>query len=198
MIARLPGLADVTSDLQIKNPRVNIAIDRDRAAALQLELRRRSQSALYDAFGPQLASTIYAPTNQYQVLLEMLPQVPAASPTTCRMIYFKSDTGQLVPLDAVAKLKADAGPQSIHALRPVAVGDHLVQSEARAFRWARRSTRSRRRPRTNLPATITGALPGHGQGVPGFHAEPGHPADRRDRWWSTSCWACCTKATCIR
>ena len=65
MIAALPGVQDVTSDLQIKTPRVNIVLDRDRAAALQLNWNSIS-STLYDAFGPQLASTIYAPTNQYR------------------------------------------------------------------------------------------------------------------------------------
>ena len=62
IIARIPGLQEVSSDLQIKNPRVNIILDRDRAAALNLNWINTS-SALYDAFGPQFASTIYAPTN---------------------------------------------------------------------------------------------------------------------------------------
>ena len=73
IVARLPGLQDVTSDLQIKTPRVNIVLDRDRAAALNLNWNKVSNT-LYDAFGPRLASTIYSPTNQYRVLLELLPQ----------------------------------------------------------------------------------------------------------------------------
>jgi HAE1 family hydrophobic/amphiphilic exporter-1 len=73
VLARLPGLLDVSSDLQIKTPRINISIDRDRAAALHLNWIGISNT-LYDAFGPRLASTIYSPTNQYRVLLEMLPE----------------------------------------------------------------------------------------------------------------------------
>src|ERR1051325_7273370 len=73
IVAKLPALQDVTSDLQIKTPRVNIVLDRDRAAALHLNWNTVSQT-LYDAFGPQFASTIYSPTSQYRVLLESLPK----------------------------------------------------------------------------------------------------------------------------
>src|SRR5579864_7668034 len=89
-LARIPGLAEVTSDLQIRNPRVNVVLDRDRAAALNVNWNSIA-STLYDAFGPQLASTIYAPTNQYQVLLEMLPGYQRFT-DGLKMIYLKSDT----------------------------------------------------------------------------------------------------------
>ncbi|MGD0499785.1 MAG: efflux RND transporter permease subunit [Bryobacteraceae bacterium] len=111
IMARIPGLTDVTSDLQIRTPRVNIVLDRDRAAAVHLNWINIS-SALYDAFGPQYSSTIYSPTNQYRVLLEMFPQFQEHV-DGLNMIYLKSDTGQLVPLSAVAEQKLDAGPQSI-------------------------------------------------------------------------------------
>ena len=107
----MPGLQDVISDLQIKTPRINIVIDRDNAAALHLNWQTIS-STLYDAFGPQFASTIYAPNNQYRVLLEMLPKYQQHS-DGLDMIYLKSDTGEMVPLNAVAKLVSNAGPQTI-------------------------------------------------------------------------------------
>jgi HAE1 family hydrophobic/amphiphilic exporter-1 len=99
IVARLPGLVEVNTDLQIKTPRVNIVLDRDRAAALNLNWQAVSQT-LYDAFGPQLSSTIYSPTNQYRVLLEMNPEYQRFI-DGLKMIYLKSDTGQLVPLNAV-------------------------------------------------------------------------------------------------
>jgi HAE1 family hydrophobic/amphiphilic exporter-1 len=157
LMARIPGLQEVSSDLQIKNPRVNIVLDRDRAAALQLNWLAVS-GTLYDAFGPQLASTIYAPTNQYRVLLEMLPRYQRFT-DGLQMIYLKSDTGQLVPLNAVAKLKEDAGPQTIphsgqlpsvtlsFALKPgTSLGQATEQIEDAA--------------RSTLPATITGTFQG--------------------------------------
>ncbi|HKE21838.1 MAG TPA: efflux RND transporter permease subunit [Bryobacteraceae bacterium] len=156
-IARIPGLLEVNTDLQIRNPRVNVVLDRDRAAALNVNYNSVSQT-LYDAFGPQLASTIYAPTNQYQVLLEMNPQYQMYT-DGLKMLYVRSDSGQLVPLNAVAKLVEDAGPQSIphsgqlpsvtisFALRPgTSLGDatDAIQEVAKA----------------NLPPTITGTFQG--------------------------------------
>jgi len=61
VIARMPGLQDVISDLQIKTPRINIVLDRDRAAALHLNWQTIS-STLYDAFGPQFSSPFTPPT----------------------------------------------------------------------------------------------------------------------------------------
>ena len=157
IIGRLPGLQEVSSDLQIKNPRVNVILDRDRAAALGLNWNNIS-SVLYDAFGPQFSSTIYSPTNQYRVLLEMLPQYQEHT-DGLNMIYLKSDSGQLVPLNAVAKLVSDAGPQSIphsgqlpsvtisFALRP---GTSLGQATSEIEEAAK----------ANLPATITGNFQG--------------------------------------
>jgi len=157
IVARLPGLQEVSSDLQIKTPRVNVVLDRDRAAALGVNWNNIS-SSLYDAFGPQFSSTIYAPTNQYRVLLEMLQQYQEHT-DGLQMIYLKSDSGQLVPLNAVAKLVLDAGPQSIphsgqlpsvtisFALRP---GTSLGQA----------TTEIEEAAKATLPATITGAFQG--------------------------------------
>jgi hydrophobe/amphiphile efflux-1 (HAE1) family protein len=157
ILARMPGLQDVSSDLQIRTPRMNIVLDRDRAAALGLNWNNISNT-LYDAFGPRLASTIYSPTNQYRVLLEMNPEYQKYT-DGLEMIYLKSDSGQLVPLKAVASLKADAGPQSIphsgqlpsvtlsFALRP----GYSLGEATDAIEEAARNT---------LPATITGSFQG--------------------------------------
>jgi HAE1 family hydrophobic/amphiphilic exporter-1 len=110
-IAKLPGLADVTSDLQIKNPLVTIEFNRDRAASLGLNVSQ-VQSTLYDAFGPRWASTIYAPTNQYKVMLEVVPQYQQHADSLSK-IYLRSNTGALVPLDTVAKIRQDVGPMTI-------------------------------------------------------------------------------------
>jgi len=111
-MGRLPGLVDVISDLQIKNPQIEVEVDRDRAAALNVDWNNIA-SMLYDAFGPQLVSTIYGTDNQYRVLLELLPQYQQHE-DSLKLLYLKSNTGQLVPLNAVARLKLDAGPTSIN------------------------------------------------------------------------------------
>jgi HAE1 family hydrophobic/amphiphilic exporter-1 len=103
---------DVTTDLQIKNPRVNLAIDRDRAAVYGLNANA-IENALYDAFGPKWSSTIYAPTNQYKVLVELQQKYQEHADYLSK-IYFKSSNGGLIPLDSVTHMTQDAGPQSVN------------------------------------------------------------------------------------
>jgi hydrophobic/amphiphilic exporter-1 (mainly G- bacteria), HAE1 family len=112
LIAQLPEVQDVNSDLQIKMPRVRIVVDRDKAAALQLNVAQ-IQRTLYDAFGPQWASTMYATNDQYKVLLEMLPEYQSFTDYMSK-IYFKSSDDHLVPLDAVVSTKTDASPQTVN------------------------------------------------------------------------------------
>ena len=70
---KLPGLQDVTSDLQIKNPQINVIIDRDKSSALGVTANQ-IEDALYSAYGFRQVSTIFAPNNQYRVILELEPQ----------------------------------------------------------------------------------------------------------------------------
>jgi HAE1 family hydrophobic/amphiphilic exporter-1 len=111
-MAKIPELLDVTSDLQIKNPRINIKIDRDKAAAMQLDATQ-IESAMYNAYGPNWVSTIYAPTAQYRVLTELQPKYQTFGDYLSKL-YFKPPNGDPVPLDSIATISQDAGPMSIN------------------------------------------------------------------------------------
>ncbi len=117
-MAALPGLLDVTSDLQVRNPQVNVVIDRDNASALGVTANQ-IEDALYSAFGQRQVSTIYAPDDQYQVILELEPQYQHDA-TAIASLYVRSKTGQLVPLSAVASLTNDYGPLSVNHLGELA------------------------------------------------------------------------------
>ena len=110
----LPQLQDVTSDLQIKNPQVNIDINRDKASALGITAQQ-IEDALYYAYGSRQVSTIYAPNNQYQVILELEPKYQT-DPSALSMLYIHSNTGQLVPLNTVANLAQNVGPLTVNHL----------------------------------------------------------------------------------
>jgi hydrophobic/amphiphilic exporter-1 (mainly G- bacteria), HAE1 family len=105
-------VADANTDLQIKSPRVSLIVDRDRAASLGLDVTQ-IETALYSGYGPKLSTTIYAPSNQYQVLTEIQQKYQAYSDYLSK-IYFKTNTKALVPLNEVVKLKEDAMAQSIN------------------------------------------------------------------------------------
>jgi HAE1 family hydrophobic/amphiphilic exporter-1 len=155
-MAQIPGLTDVISDLQLQNPQLNVAINREKAAALQVSAGA-IENALYDAYGPRWVSTIYAPTNQYRVMVDLMPEYQAR-PDAVSLLYLKSDNGQLVPLDTLAHMTQNASPQTIHHLgqlpavtlsfnlKPgVALGDAVAQIEE--------LTRS-------LPTSVTGSFQG--------------------------------------
>ena len=110
----LPGLVDVTSDLQITQPQVTVAIDRNKASALGVSAQA-IENTLYDAYGSKQVSTIYAPTNQYWVVMELEPRYQT-DPSVLSMLYVRSNTGALVPLNAVATLKNTIGPLAVNHL----------------------------------------------------------------------------------
>jgi HAE1 family hydrophobic/amphiphilic exporter-1 len=111
-IRMLPGFTDVNSDLLIASPQVNVNIDRDRALALGVT-PEQIQNALYTAYGDRQVSNIYAPANQYSVILEVKPE-DRRSPNALEKLYIRSTAGQLVPLDAVARVTRTVGPLSVN------------------------------------------------------------------------------------
>jgi HAE1 family hydrophobic/amphiphilic exporter-1 len=110
-LRELPGFQDVTSDLQISSPQLDIDIDRDKASALGVSVRQ-IETALYAAYGSRQVSTIYAPNNTYRVIVELKPEFQL-DPSALAMLYIRSESGQLVPLNTVAKLNKSVGPLTV-------------------------------------------------------------------------------------
>jgi HAE1 family hydrophobic/amphiphilic exporter-1 len=104
-------LQGVNSDLEVNNPQLMVDIDRDRAAALGVTTDV-IRSTLYGAFGTNQISTIYKPTNSYEVILESI-QPQNVSENVLSHIYVHSSSGTLVPLDSVATIRRQAGPLSV-------------------------------------------------------------------------------------
>jgi HAE1 family hydrophobic/amphiphilic exporter-1 len=157
----LPGLIDVTSDLQITRPEVTVEIEREKASALGVSAQT-IELALNNAYGSRQISTIYTATNQYFVILE-LAQRYQTDPSVLPMLYVRSSTGALVPLNALAKLSYGVGPLQVthlgqltsvtfsFELRP---GVALSQAIAEVERGMREM---------QVPATLTGTFSGTAQ-----------------------------------
>jgi HAE1 family hydrophobic/amphiphilic exporter-1 len=111
-IAPMPEVQDVSDDLQMKSPRVNLVINRDTAAALGLNAND-IETALYDGFGPQWSSTIYGSAAQYKVLLELDPRYQEHA-DSLEKIAFKTSSGMLVPLESVLTPQETVGPQTVN------------------------------------------------------------------------------------
>jgi HAE1 family hydrophobic/amphiphilic exporter-1 len=159
MIA-LPGLADVSSDLQIRNPQINVNIDRDKASALGVTVSQ-IEDALYSAYGQRQISTIFAPNNQYFVILELEPEFQRDA-NAISLLYVHSNKGQLLPLNAVATFTPELGPLSVNHLGQLpavtisfnlkpgtSIGDAVSEINALA--------------RAALPPTVSTAFQGNAQ-----------------------------------
>jgi len=107
----LPGLVEVASDLQITRPEVTVEIEREKASALGVSAQQ-IEMALNNAYGSRQVSTIYTSTNQYWVIMELAPRYQT-DPSVMPMLYVRSSTGALVPLNAVAQLSYGVGPLQV-------------------------------------------------------------------------------------
>ena len=159
-MAQLPGLQDVTSDLLVRNPQVTVNIDRDKASALGITAQQ-VEDALYTAYGQRQISTIYAPNDEYWVVMELEDKYQA-DPAALSLLYIHSSSGALVPLNAVARLTTNLGPLTVNHLgqlpgvtvsfnlKPnVAIGDAVNEVEQLA--------------RETLPPTISTQFQGTAQ-----------------------------------
>jgi HAE1 family hydrophobic/amphiphilic exporter-1 len=107
----LPGLQDVNTDLLINNPQVSIDLNRDRISALGLTVNQ-VETAMSNSYGTRQISQIYAPNNQYQVILGVGPQFQR-DPSALSQLYVRSSSGSLIPLNTVAKTTTNTGPLTI-------------------------------------------------------------------------------------
>lgn len=108
----MPILQDVSSNLQLKNPQLNINIDRDKAESIGVTAEQ-IENALWNAFGNKWISTIYATNNQYQVILEVSPEYQK-DPSALSMLYIRSSEGKLVPLNSVVSISQGLGPLTVN------------------------------------------------------------------------------------
>jgi hydrophobic/amphiphilic exporter-1 (mainly G- bacteria), HAE1 family len=156
-IRGIQGLQDVTSDLQITNPQVNLDIDRDKASALGVTAGQ-IEDALYSAYGARQVSTIFDPNNSYEVIMQVEDKYQL-DPQALSMLYVRSSQGQLVPLNAVAKLTKTVGPLSVNhlgQLPAVTISFNLTPGASLGDAVAAVNKAARE----TLPATVTTSLQG--------------------------------------
>ena len=159
-LREIPGLQDVNSDLQLRTPQLSVDLDREQIAALGLTVDQ-VQSALSSAYSARQVSQIFAPDDQYQVMMQVAPEFQQ-NPAALSMLYVQGSGGRLIPLSSVVTTRQTVGPQSINHisqlpsvtlsfnLQPgVALGDALARVQEMA--------------RQTLPATVSATPQGTAQ-----------------------------------
>ncbi|MFT3783113.1 MAG: efflux RND transporter permease subunit [Nibricoccus sp.] len=159
-IREVDSVVDVNSDLQISSPQARVAIDRDRAARLGLT-PQQIEDALFSAYGSRQVSTIYTPSNQYYVIMEVAPEYQRA-PEDLSSLYLRSRSGKLVPVNAVAKIERTVGPLTVNHLGQVpAVTVSFNLRPGASLSDA--TTAITRLAQQHLPATVSYAFQGSAQ-----------------------------------
>jgi HAE1 family hydrophobic/amphiphilic exporter-1 len=159
-VKALPGLIDVTTDLQNKNPQLAVTIDRDKASALGLTASQ-VEDALNNAYGTRQVSTIYTSTNEYQVILELLPQYQT-SPQALSLLYVRNAAGTLIPLSSVARFDENAGPLAVNHLGQVP-SSTISFNVVRGVALGDATSRVRKAADALLPLTIPATFQGTAQ-----------------------------------
>ena len=111
-IRSIPALTDVKSDLQMRKPKLEITIDRDKASTHGLTVQQ-IQDAFYSAYGSRQVSTIYTASTFYYVILEVAPEF-RQDPSSLATLFIKSAQGELVPLTTVASIRQTISPLTIN------------------------------------------------------------------------------------
>jgi len=130
-VEKIEGLRDVTSDLYIKNPEMVVEVDREKAAVYGITVDQIRQE-LYNAFGSRQIGTIYTPSNDYQIIMQSMPEFQT-DPTALSKIFLKTRadntatgavgggasgtgvlTGPSIPLSAVTRLVPSVGPLQVN------------------------------------------------------------------------------------
>jgi HAE1 family hydrophobic/amphiphilic exporter-1 len=157
----LPGLVDISSDLQVTRPEVTVQIEREKASALGVSAQS-IEMALNNAYGARQVSTIYTATNQFYVILELAPRYQT-DPSVLPLLYVRSSTGALVPLNAVAKLSHGVGPlQVAHLGQLTSVTFSFDLRPGLALSQSIREVEVAMRD-LQVPATLTGTFSGTAQ-----------------------------------
>ena len=99
-LAKLPMLADLNTDQELKGRQTMLAFDRDAMSRLGLT-QQDVDDVLYNAFGQRQVSTIYNELNQYKVVMEVAPQY-WQNPESLKDIYIQTPTAGPTPLSAIA------------------------------------------------------------------------------------------------
>jgi hydrophobe/amphiphile efflux-1 (HAE1) family protein len=106
------SLTDVASDQQVASPEFMAQVDRNAASTYGVTVSA-VDAALYAAFGQQQVTTIYQPTQQTKVILEVQPKYQTG-PTALSRIYVAGANGAQVPLSAVAHIVNRVQPLTVN------------------------------------------------------------------------------------
>jgi HAE1 family hydrophobic/amphiphilic exporter-1 len=159
-MSKFATIQDVTSDLRVTNPQLNLELNREKASLMNISATQ-IENALYSAFGERKISTIYAPDNQYSVLMELKDDYKM-NQDALSLLYVRSQSGKLVPLSDLVKVNRAAGPLTVNhsgQLPSVTIAFNLKPDIA----LSQAVDEVESKIKNQMPSTITASFQGNAQ-----------------------------------
>ena len=109
---QVKGLINIDSDLRVNKPELTVNFDRDRAEDLDVPVGDVA-TTLQVLLGGNRTSTFTRNNKQYYVMVQLDPRA-RATPSDMTGLYVRGRGGQLVKLEAVAKVEEGVGPRALN------------------------------------------------------------------------------------
>ncbi|NCF25612.1 MAG: MMPL family transporter, partial [Gammaproteobacteria bacterium] len=107
--SKLPGLSNLQADYNERKPKIDVFVDRDRAADLGVSLSNVGRT-LETILGSRVVTTFIRDGEEYRVILQGADE-RRQTPSDLETIYVRSQTsGALIPLSNLVRLEEIAGP----------------------------------------------------------------------------------------
>ena len=107
-----PGLVDIDTDLRMNSPQLDIAVDREKAAALGVEIDTLGRT-LETMLGGRQVTRFKKEGEQYDVVVK-IADIDRQNPDDMRRIYVRGRDNQVIPLSNLITIKETVAPKELN------------------------------------------------------------------------------------
>jgi multidrug efflux pump len=107
-----PGLVDVDSDLKLNSPQLDISVDREKAAAIGVEIDTLGRT-LETMLGGRQVTRFKQNGEQYDVVVK-IADIDRQNPDDMRRIYVKGREDAMIPLSTLITIKETVAPKELN------------------------------------------------------------------------------------
>jgi multidrug efflux pump len=107
-----PGLVDLDSDLKLNSPQLDIAVDREKAASMGIEIDTLGRT-LETMLGGRQVTRFKQEGEQYDVVVK-IADIDRRNPDDMRRIYVRGRDGAMIPLSNLITIKETVAPKELN------------------------------------------------------------------------------------
>jgi len=107
-----PGLVDIDTDLKLNSPQLDVSVDRDKAAAVGVEIDTLGRT-LETMLGGRQVTRFKRDGEQYDVLVK-IADIDRENPDDLRRIYVRGKDDAMIPLSNLITIKETVAPKELN------------------------------------------------------------------------------------